>query len=64
MFYNDWTQIFYIAFMVVLFLGAIALIALIGRLVLAATAALQSYRRLQELKIETAIADRTDDIKL
>lgn len=64
MFYNDWFPIPYIAFMVALFIGAIVLVVILARLMLAATAALQSYRRVQELKIELAIADGTDEPKL
>jgi hypothetical protein len=64
MYYNDWVQIPYIAFMVALLIGAIVLLVLLGRLILAATAALQSYRRLQEVKIELLIADGTDEPKL
>ncbi|SMQ73434.1 hypothetical protein [Agreia sp. VKM Ac-1783] len=64
MFYNDWFQIPYLAFMVALFIGAIVLLVLLGRLILAATAALQSYRRVQEVKIELLIADGTDEPKL
>ena len=64
MFYNDWFQIPYLAFMVALFIAAIVLLVLLGRLILAATAALQSYRRVQEVKIELLIADGTDEPKL
>jgi len=64
MFYNDWFQIPYLAFMVALFIGAIVLLVLLGRLILAATAALQSYRRVQEVKIELLIAEGTDEPKL
>ncbi|WP_268751119.1 hypothetical protein [Agreia sp. Leaf335] len=40
MFYNDWFPIPYIAFMLALFIGAIVLVVILARLMLAATAAL------------------------
>ena len=64
MFYYDWVQIPYIVLMAALFIGAIVLVVILARLMLAATAALQSYRRVQEVKIELLIADGTDDPKL
>ncbi|MBF4632885.1 hypothetical protein ITJ38_00540 [Agreia pratensis] len=64
MFYNGWVQIPYIVFTAALFIGAVVLVIILARLMLAATAALQSYRRVQELKIELLIADGTDDSQL
>ncbi|SMG17769.1 hypothetical protein [Agreia pratensis] len=64
MFYNGWVQIPYIVFMAALFIGAVVLVIILARLMLAATAALQSYLRVQEVKMELLIADGTDEPQL
>ena len=62
MYYSDWTTIPYLALMAALFIGAIVLIVLLARLMHNATRALQSYRRVQELKIELLIAGDEDGL--
>ncbi|SDZ56252.1 hypothetical protein [Herbiconiux ginsengi] len=64
MYYNDWSTIPYTAFMIALFVGAVVLLVLLGRLMVTATRALQSYRRVQELRIDLLIADGNEDPKL
>ncbi|WP_440708848.1 hypothetical protein [Herbiconiux sp. YIM B11900] len=64
MYYNDWTTIPYTVLMIALLLGTVVLLVLLGRLMVVATKALQSYRRVQELRIDLLIADGTDDQKL
>lgn len=57
MYSTDWASIPYTAFMIALFVGVIVLLVLLGRLMVVATRALQSHRRLQELRIDLLIAD-------
>jgi hypothetical protein len=61
MYYNDWFGISYTAFLVVLFLGAVVLLVLLGRLIVVATQALKAYRRTQELRMELLLAGVEDD---
>lgn len=64
MYYNDWATIPHTAFMIALFVGVVVLLVLLGRLMVTATRALQSYRRVQEFRIDLLIADGNEDLKL
>ena len=61
MYSTDWFGISYTAFLVALFLGAVVLLVLLGRLIVVATQALKAYRRTQELKMELLLAGVEDD---
>lgn len=61
MYYNDWATIPYTAVMIALFVGVVVLLVLLGRLMVVATRTLQSYRRVQELRIDLLLAGGDED---